>query len=254
MVKIEEWAMNMLHLIFANPHDALTEFALVEWSTDSLFHLRTLSRNTGLERPAMRFIQYFVSMNLTDANPPSSNARACVDLYGTVKSSDTDTALFGCVFLKLLSLGHRSRIWTQCVNRKDRAILYAAQVQLVNVAKELRNLEWLKPNPPPISRAEPKLCKSCETKTVAIWNKGFGQLGQGLGSTVPFEDISVLSQVAKAHFEFHQEWNARLKYCCGYAGRCVLLSPNELPGFLDENIRKLFEEVASRYKKLAEEV
>ncbi|CAE6476361.1 unnamed protein product [Rhizoctonia solani] len=254
MVKIEEWAMDMLYEIFANPHDTLTEFALVEWSADSLLHLRTLSRGTELDRPVMRFIQYFVSINLTDANPPSSNARACVELYEAVKSSDTDTALFGCIFLKLLSLGHRSPIWTQCVNRKDRAILYAAQVQLVHVAKELRNLEWLKPKPPPISRAEPKLCNSCENKTVAIWNKGFGQLGQGFGSTVPFEDITILSQVAKAHFEFHQEWRDRLRYCCGYAGRCSLLSPNVLPGFLDDSIRKLFEEIASRYKKLSEEV
>ncbi|CAE6475921.1 unnamed protein product [Rhizoctonia solani] len=254
MAKIEEWAMNMLHSIFANPHETLAEIALLDWSADSLLHLRTLARNTGLDRSTMRFVQYFVSVNLNDANPPSPNARACVDLYNATKSSGVDTALFGCVFLKLLSLGHRSRVWSQCVTNKDRAILYAAQVQLVNASKELKDLEWLKPNPPPISRAEPKLCTSCETKTAAIWKKGFGQLGQGLGSTLPFEDISILSQVAKIHFEFHQQWKDKLKYCCGYAGRCLLLSPNELPGFLDENIRKLYEEVTSRYKELTGEV
>ncbi|CAE6350779.1 unnamed protein product [Rhizoctonia solani] len=254
MVKIEEWAMNMLHSMFSNPHEALIEFALLDWSADSLLHLRTLARNTGLDRPAMRFIQYFISVNLSDASPPSHNARACVDLYNTAKSSDVDVALFGCIFLKLLSLGHRSRVWSQCVTNKDRAILYAAQVQLVNASKELQSLGWLKPNAPPISGAEPKLCKNCESKTVAIWKKGFGQLGQGLGSTSPFEDISILSQVAKTHFEFHQEWKDKLKYCCGYAGRCLLLSPTELPGFLDENIRKLYEEVASRYKELTSEV
>ncbi|CAE6459786.1 unnamed protein product [Rhizoctonia solani] len=200
MAKIEEWAMNMLHSIFANPHETLAEIALLDWSADSLLHLRTLARNTGLDRSTMRFVQYFISVNLNDANPPSPNARAC------------------------------------------------------NASKELKGLEWLKPNPPPISRAEPKLCTSCETKTAAIWKKGFGQLGQGLGSTLPFEDISILSQVAKIHFEFHQQWKDKLKYCCGYAGRCLLLSPNELPGFLDENIRKLYEEVTSRYKELTGEV
>ncbi|CAE6483579.1 hypothetical protein ACGC1H_005279 [Rhizoctonia solani] len=95
MVKIEEWAMNMLHSIFANPHETLAELALLDWNADTLFHLRTLARNTGLDRPTMRFVQYFISVNLNDANPPSPNARACVDLYNNTKSSEVDTALFG---------------------------------------------------------------------------------------------------------------------------------------------------------------
>ncbi|CAE7074630.1 unnamed protein product [Rhizoctonia solani] len=256
MTKIEEWAMGILRFIFAEPRETLTEFALLSWSADHLLHLRTLARNTALDRPAMRFIQYFISVNLNDTSPLSPNARACVDLYNTIKGSPAgvDTALFGCIFLKLLSLGHRSRVWSQCMSNKDRAILYAAQVQLVSASRELRSIGWLKPKFPSTVREEPELCSSCTKKSVSIWQKGFGQLGQGLGSNLPFEDITILSQVAKVHFEFHREWRDGLKYCCGYARRCFLYSPSGLPGYLDENIRKLFEEVASRYQELAGEV
>ncbi|KAG8707210.1 hypothetical protein FRC11_007602 [Ceratobasidium sp. 423] len=176
MIKLEEWAIDRLHSIFTNPHRSLTIFASRSWSADDLFHLRALSCDTELEQPAMIFIQYFISINLRELSDPSCptdslNARSCMDLYDIVKNSDLvdEPILLGCMFLNLLSLGHRSRIWSEDMTRKDRAILYAAQVQLVDAATELQNLEWLRLDPPSIELAESRLCENCDINIKTVW-------------------------------------------------------------------------------------
>ncbi|KAG8707211.1 hypothetical protein FRC11_007603, partial [Ceratobasidium sp. 423] len=254
--KLEVWAIHALHFMFTDHHETLTRSVSRIWGTDTILRLRTLSRNTELERPVASFIQYFITINLEDMTSPvcendSRNARACMDLYDIVKKPDVDPVLLGCIFLKVLSLGHRSWIWLERMTRKDRPILYAAQVQFVNASSEIQNLEWLRPYPVCRELVEEYWCDTCESKVMATWNRLFGKLGRDLGSGLPLKDVLLLSQVAINRWRFYEECTNELENCCGRGGLSFLALPDGLLNYLDDNIQKLYEEVASRYRVLA---
>ncbi|KAH7334982.1 hypothetical protein B0J17DRAFT_96426 [Rhizoctonia solani] len=258
MANLEKWASSMLCSVFmnVNRHKTVTRFASQHWSADALFHLRNLSRNTYLEQPVVTFIQYFISISLRDVTHPSNstnslNAHACIDLYDIVKHPGVDPVLLGCIFLNLLSLGHRSRIWSEHVTRRDRAILYAAQVQFIDVTTELQNLGWLSLDSPIMKLVGCSfLCNACETKLTASWRKSFGEIGQGLGSGQQLKDVSLLSQLAKNRWDFYEGWKDICCQACETRGWLRL--PSNLIDFLNDNIQTLYEDVASRCGELAE--
>ncbi|CAE6360579.1 unnamed protein product [Rhizoctonia solani] len=167
-------------------------------------------------------------------------------------SGPNDPVLLGCIFLKLLSLGHRSRIWSERVTRKDKAILYAAQVQFVDASKEFKSLRWVRPDLPREAINVSKLCPKCESNVKNDWKKFFGELSEGMGSGLPLKDVSLLTQIAGFRWKSQREWESRIGSCDSSWKMGFYCSSEGLLNFLDERLRELYEEVAYRYWKLAE--
>ncbi|KAH7334984.1 hypothetical protein B0J17DRAFT_708529 [Rhizoctonia solani] len=61
-------------------------------------------------------------------------------------------------------------IWSNRVTQKDREIIYAAQVQLIDAACELQKLHWLGPDPPNEEMSESEFCRGCKSKTRDLWS------------------------------------------------------------------------------------
>ncbi|KDN42341.1 hypothetical protein RSAG8_06832, partial [Rhizoctonia solani AG-8 WAC10335] len=191
MIKVEEWALNALHTIFAGPAESLTRVASEPWNSETLLRLITFTRDTKLATHLSTFIQYFISVNTKettgdDTTAARTGAIACVGIYNGLKESNDDLALLGCAFLNILSLGHRSSIRGSGLTRHDRAVLYAAQVELIDVSTEFRFLQWLQ-SPGPILQHH--LCGTCYTMLTNLWTTAFYNCKKDLGSGVPLKDM-----------------------------------------------------------------
>jgi hypothetical protein len=100
-----------------------------------------------------------------------------------------------------------------------------------------------------------KLCPECKNIVVNEWKQFFGELGKGMGSGLPLKDVSLLTQIIDFRWEAYTEWrNRRESRGDGRRRRGLCCSLDNLLDFLDERLRELYEEVASRYWKLAEYV
>ncbi|CAE6503031.1 unnamed protein product [Rhizoctonia solani] len=263
MAGLEEWAMDALFRIFQRPCRALINLASQHWNGEVMLQLINISRNTRLNHPIVAFVQYFISVNIKeiagetidkDKPPVHPNALVCVHIYNVLKDSNSDPALFGFVFLSLLSLGHRSPIWSSNLSGRDRAIFYAAQAQLIDTTKEL-SLKWLQPNPTLDSKTH--FCPKCRGHITALWKQCFGALSNGLGSGLPLKDVSLLSSLPQSAWRFRMEWYHDLafgcKSCIGNM-RSDWGARKEFLHSLEANTQTLFEEVASRYGAFAREV
>ncbi|KAF8673618.1 hypothetical protein RHS04_07607 [Rhizoctonia solani] len=305
MIKLEDWAIDKLHFMLKGSSETVKELiSLAEkWSASTLLELRTLSRNTKLERPVLSFIQRLVSLNLHDATRSDFlGSYTSVDIFNIIKASDyqstqvgvsasnsvsfidrlqslmgyptsndsapfpnplilsepgDDSVLLGYIFLNVLSLGHRSRIWSGRINRKDKAILYAAQVQFVDALTEFQTLKkWVVPDPPREITSLSTLCPECKDIIINSWKSFFGEFCQKMGSGLPLKDVSLLSQIADFHRKSEEEWENKTRGCMNFLTAkslsFKLCTPEEPLKFLDLNMQKFYEEVAFRYKMLAE--
>jgi hypothetical protein len=86
---------------------------------------------------------------------------------------------------------------------------------------------------------------------MAAWNRCFRDLGKGLGSDLPLKDVSLLSQVGKNRWIFHEECTSGLAQCCGFRGWCFLPLPDGMLNKIDSQIKSIYEEIAAVYKEIA---
>ncbi|KAG8758551.1 hypothetical protein FRC11_003469 [Ceratobasidium sp. 423] len=255
MTRLEGWATETLCKVFESPSSPLAELATKPWTNTLLMRFITFSRNTKLSQPVMTFMHYFISINLkerTGQDKPfdNPNALTCVDIYNDLKDSNRDPVLFGCVFLGLLSLGHRSSIWSLNLSGKDRAIFYAAQAQLIDIANELQIFKWLRPDP--VLDPRTPFCSKCKWRITTLWRQCFGELIKGLGSGLPLKDVSLLFSIPQSYWKFHIEWNQYPLFHCeqnsGTRDRGIYMT---FLHSLEANIQKMFEELGSRYRAFA---
>ncbi|CAE6480174.1 unnamed protein product [Rhizoctonia solani] len=140
MIKLEEWAINALQTMLTKLGHSFYQISH-NWNYAGLVQLRELTRNTNLDSPVRAFIQYLIyriAQNIRrnqSTGSGSSKTADLAELYQGFKNSNDDNALLGCVFLNVLSLGHRSQVWSH-LTRDDKAILYAAQALLTDLSRE----------------------------------------------------------------------------------------------------------------------
>ncbi|CAE6388932.1 unnamed protein product [Rhizoctonia solani] len=248
MVELEQWTIDALRTSFTGPTTTLAKIASENWDCDTVLKLRAFTKATKIELPVLTFIQYLVSVGSKDEAIAASGDHIddipCVGLYRNFKESDIEPVLFGCAFLNILSLGHRSPVWAGCLTRNDRAILYAAQAQLVNASEGLGlDLGWLSA---PRSATPGQLCDKCSTRLLEKWNRSFGQCSKDLGSGYPLKDVSLLAQLPTYRHIISSGWGS----ACKQNSRCV----PTLLGSVDTHIQQVFTKATSHYKKVVEEL
>ncbi|KAJ1306213.1 hypothetical protein OPQ81_010921 [Rhizoctonia solani] len=269
MSKLENWAVKALHAVFTESANSLRQIPY-EWNCNTLLQLRELTRETDLDSSVRAFIQYLIYKIVRDiqrdqgASECSSKITDLIDIYRGFKKSDEDNALLGCVFLNILSLGHRSQVWLK-LGRYDKAILYAAQAQLTNLPNEFvpGSLAWVTKPDPELAQ---QLCTGCQLRLSSLWDKLFGECSEGLGSNVPLKDVLFLVKMPEYRWTLWNEMRQVALSVCNLGplappsspatprtsriDKCSLLP---LLNDIDQHIRDLYEQTTSRYRAIAQE-
>ncbi|KAL5638483.1 hypothetical protein ACGC1H_005238 [Rhizoctonia solani] len=268
MTKLEEWAINALHTIFTKSTHSFCRIPH-NWRYDDFLRLRELARKTTLDSPVRAFIQYLIYKiaqdirSNQDVGDCSSKITGLVEIYQGLKRSNDDNALLGCVFLNILSLGHRSQVWSS-LTRDDKSILYAAQVQLTDLPRVFipGSLAWLaKPDP---EQAQ-VLCVGCRSSLSVLWNEIFGECNEGIGSTTPLKDVLFLTAMPEYFWTLWSKMNEATLGSCTSAkplsssratsntSRTVTCSLRPLLNYVDQHIQSVYEQAASQYWAIVEE-
>lgn len=192
MSGIGYWSRSQLRQVLKS----LTHFVNSEW--DKYIILQAVDLASRCPNRLANEIGAFVwlALSTSAANNPiaylpplSSNLDTCVALFKDPNIRDTYPTLFGYVFTVILSLGHRSFVWTNWLTREDRIVLNAAQVHLISLRRETTlRLSWLS-RPP--SQNWGGFCTTCSMHMDNAWRASFARCGT-LDSDVPLEDISRL--------------------------------------------------------------
>ncbi|CAE6529968.1 unnamed protein product [Rhizoctonia solani] len=263
MTRLEEWAMNAFSTIFT---DSILSFCEnpYYWHYDDLLRLIELTRKTTLGAPARVFGQYLIYRIARDVRHDQSvggnspNITSLVEIYQGLKRSHNHNTLLGCVFLNVLSLGHRSRVWAS-LTRDDKAILYAAQAQLTDLPHEFApgSFTWLTK---PGSEQTRGLCAECQSRLSTIWSETFGECSDRLGSNTPLNDVLILAEMPKY---CRALWSRMDETDLGSS--TALSSPpttldhtatcsiRPLVRHVDQRVENLYEQAASRYWAIVEE-
>ncbi|KAF8601018.1 hypothetical protein BDV93DRAFT_525064 [Ceratobasidium sp. AG-I] len=148
------------------------------------------------------FILTILSMSIDNPAIPQNRVNSildtCVhwykDLAMSPQSKYFNRIAFGYVFALILSLGHRSAIWTDRLNREDRLMLYTAQAHLTCLQRDKSlDLDWLVV---PRTYLLEYVCSTCNKKFDSAWDASFG-VYLPLDSAIPLEDISKLVHLPK---------------------------------------------------------
>ncbi|CAE6415021.1 unnamed protein product [Rhizoctonia solani] len=267
MAKLEEWAMNALHIVFTESANSFRRVPY-DWKYGILLQLRGLTRETNLDLPVQAFIQYLIHKIVHDirhnqgASGCSSKIADLIEIYQGFKKLDDD-ALLGCVFLNILSLGHRSQVWSD-LTRDDKAILYAAQAQLTNLPQEFApgSLAWVT-KPDPVAQ---QLCDACQLRLSGVWDKIFRECNEGLGSNIPLKDVLFLAEMPEYRWALWSEMSQVAPTVCTLSPLVPPSSPatsstsrpitcpiRSLLNDVDQYIQDVYEQAASRYRAIARE-
>ncbi|CAE7126355.1 unnamed protein product [Rhizoctonia solani] len=262
MTKLAEWAMNALGTVFTKSANSFRRTPY-GWKYSTLLQLRDLTRGTSLDSSVRAFIQYLIHKITQDIrqNQDSgdywSKVTDLIEIYRGLKNSDDDSALLGCVFLNILSLGHRSQVWSY-LTRDDKAVLYAAQAQLTDLPQEFTpgSLAWVaKPDPGLVQ----ELCTGCRSSLSTIWDKIFSGCNEGLGSNIPLKDVLLLAEMPEYRWTLWSKMNEIASGACSAvtassssstSARPTICSIIPLVNFVDQHIQDVYEQATSRYREV----
>ncbi|KAF8598159.1 hypothetical protein BDV93DRAFT_547508 [Ceratobasidium sp. AG-I] len=201
-------------------------------------------------------------LSISIENPPTPQdsltpiLNTCVHWYKNLSPSShimPERTIFGYVFALILSLGHRSAVWTDNLTRADRLILYAAQAHLTCLKQDIVvDLGWIyNPRGYYIGNTA---CLTCGKQLDSVWDASFGLCGP-LSSYMPLEDVTKLVQLPKyrqafANIVLSENWE---RLCEGEdegegeGERCGAM----MLGVVDGCIEKSFWSLAGKYNYFA---
>lgn len=267
MSQLGEWAMNALQTVFTESANSFRQIPY-DWKYSTLLQLMQLTRETNLDSPVRAFIQYLIYRITQDVRHTqgtsecSSKITDLIEIYQGLKNSN-ENALLGCVFLNILSLGHRSLVWSH-LGKDDKAVLYAAQAQLTDLPHEFvpGSLDWVaKPDPGQTQ----ELCTGCQLSLSGTWDRIFRDCTEGLGSSIPLKDATLLAEMPEYRWSL---WSSMgeitLDSCTAVApppgsqalpstSRRVTCSIRPLLKTVDQHIQDVYEQVTSRYRIISKE-
>ncbi|CAE7079279.1 unnamed protein product [Rhizoctonia solani] len=174
--------------------------------------------------------------------------RLCTKLYKEKSLLVDAPGIFGFVFAVILSLGHRSSVWTNDMTREDRRVLFAANSMFTCLRDHTDlGVGWLLQ--PTDMRDVIKDCPDCSklknTGFKAWWDSGFGQCGK-LSSQIPLEDIRHIVRLPHYRNLFSDASSVR-RYC----GKGC---PARLLAYIDEHMESLYHALTKKYQDLKETV
>ncbi|QRW24716.1 polyadenylate-binding protein, cytoplasmic and nuclear [Rhizoctonia solani] len=169
----------------------------------------------------------------------------CADLY-TEKDLLVNTPdMFGFIFSVVLSLGHRSRVWTR-LTREQRRVLYAGNSTLVQLCDHTDlGINWLL-EPSEILEIF-KDCPNCRNPSNINkwWSDTFGRC-QGLNSPIPSEDIRYIVRLPE--YRYSISWASKSQPWLPCGSKCI----HTLRTYIDEHMEALYCALAKKYRYLEE--
>ncbi|KAH7334309.1 hypothetical protein B0J17DRAFT_720720 [Rhizoctonia solani] len=224
--RLAGWAKEQLLLIF----NSTSRVAENIWGADTLLQLATLaaSANEEFHSKAHIFLRYslspwtVLSIDLCSA--------FLVDRYILLFKDpavlETSKELFGWVFLFVLSLGHESKKWREQLALKDRAVLYAAELEMTSLC-DYQDLDvaWLLP-PNHTAWYLDICCDSCWEHCESTWDSSFGQVGL-LDSSMLLSDIRMLLLLPRFRQAFAKAAHSPQWPCKARCGETVLASADQ---------------------------
>lgn len=210
MSKFTEWAVSQLELVLGSMY----ELAERSWDKPTLLRLHSCARSSGSPKIislVSNFIQYFISIWTVPDNRPtgrehaSSNLNTCVQIFKDPDLPKDDPALFGCAFVSILSLGHRSMVWASSITRGQRAALYFAQVQLTALSGELEHVEWMVDTYP--WQLVVWTCQQCNWEFMRLWNEIRKRVAPDLRSDAPLKGVTALARLPQFRRILSNGWN-----------------------------------------------
>ncbi|KAB5587842.1 hypothetical protein CTheo_8716 [Ceratobasidium theobromae] len=219
--ELEVWAGRQLELILKSMYS----LSQGEWDTDTLFRLLSHSGSTypicDLARPSAIFVQHFISISAEHTEEQPSNLDTCIRLYLDLSLLTCDLVVFGCAFAFMMSLDPRSTLQSLILTRMEKAVLRAAQVELLPISETLESVHWLT-SPVEELPFYDKLCSGCQLQLRTLWAKTFGKCN-GLKSRSLGKDIGFLCRLPQYRRYFADQWDTN--QCFKVENRYI--QPNE---------------------------
>jgi hypothetical protein len=188
MDKLDHWIQSQLVEIFDQSTRKLAD-ALDKEILIRLITYMPTTRSTAYRQRILMFIQFTLCkliIGFTSPGQVSPNLSMFVDLYKNQSLQANNAGLFGFIFAAILSLGHRSSIWTDQLTRDDRTILYAAYADLTQLCDHTDlDVGWLAQ---PAKIKDPCHKPNCAQNFEKLWKSTFA-VCKNLNSPVPLEDI-----------------------------------------------------------------
>lgn len=239
MKNLESWVYSQIRLMVKSEE----VLAAQQWPGGDLIKLFTYLQTDNMldcQHELLTLIQLIlcpstIQRSQSAAEDPG-NLLVYAQLYKTQHLATSNPVLFGTLFAIVLSLGHRSSVWTQHLTRDDRTVLFAAHADLTKLRdhKDL-DVAWL--TEPPRVR---EVCSQsgCSQAFSKAWDKSFARCKR-LDSPVALEDVKHLLNLPRHRLEFSkqcQSWDCQ--------SRCAQKSLDKI----DAAIRGLFCGLAKKYE------
>ncbi|KAF8593403.1 hypothetical protein BDV93DRAFT_612242 [Ceratobasidium sp. AG-I] len=247
MSKLHDWACSRLKGVLK----LATEIFNTSWDKGTIMQVATClyEESHWLNCNLHAFILLTLSTSaqnnpIAHQLPVSSNLDTCVALYKDPSLPKTYPAIFGYVFTVILSLGHRSSVWTNQLTREDRNILYAAQVHLMSLGDDPDlDLSWLSQSP---SKYRIEFCSdSCIKDTNTAWSASFALCGAS-DSVIPLVDVSMLVLLPGYRQLFADSARSNFKSCIN---ECACNALNSI----DAWTQAIFAAMCNKYKYFVED-
>ncbi|CAE6421292.1 hypothetical protein ACGC1H_006718 [Rhizoctonia solani] len=191
----------------------------------------------------MRLILSSLVMDAYDLNKDVPQGRiidVCAALYNRRDLLINSPGLFGFIFAVIVSLGHRSPIWTNSLTREDRRVLYAANTILTYLGDQADlGVDWLS------NRSVVKsTCSQCSNLVNSWWDKAFLECAN-FQSRVLLEAIRCVVALPSYHLHFRVLSGGKPLSC-----QCL----NNINADIDRHIENVYCHLTEKYKFLVDTV
>ncbi|CAE6448310.1 unnamed protein product [Rhizoctonia solani] len=245
MKRLDVWSQIQIHAVLQ--HLVVTRQSADDWGAPVILRLVQYLQNTSLAFSRCKLLdltRHIISTlverayELNNEIPQGTIIDVCAALYKEKDLLINTPEFFGFIFAVIVSLGHQSPIWTNCLTREDRRVLYAANTTLTRLASHADlDVGWVMD-----PTALKKVCPQCPSGFDASWNKAFSQC-DGLKSRVPLEDLRHVVTLPVYRMRF---WLANRVAPC----KCAVTVMNNIEPRMDT----LYSGLTEKYKFLVETV
>ncbi|CAE6487197.1 unnamed protein product [Rhizoctonia solani] len=245
MTRIDTWSQRHIHTILTSWLPPYPE----NWDTEFVLQLAQYMQSTtvtGYSDDILVRMRVILACLVTDAYDRDKDApRGCIidmcaALYNRKDLLINSPGLFGFLFAVIVSLGHRSSIWTHDLTREDRRVLYAASTILTCLRDQADlGIDWVS-NRSVLNST----CSQCSHFVNLWWHDAFSECGD-FQSRVLLEDIRRVVALPSYHLRF-RELAGRKSFSC----QCL----NKINADIEQHIEDVYCNLTEKYTFLVQTV
>ncbi|KEP51794.1 hypothetical protein V565_055810 [Rhizoctonia solani 123E] len=245
MTRIDAWSQRHIHTILTSWLPPYPE----NWDTEFVLQLAQYMQSTtvtGYSYDILVRMRLILACLVTDAYDRDKDAPRgriidmCAALYNRKDLLINGPGLFGFLFAVVVSLGHRSSIWTNDLTREDRRVLYAASTILTCLRDQADlGIHWFS-NRSVLNST----CSQCSHFVNLWWHDVFSECGD-FQSRVLLEDIRRVVALPSYHLRF-RELADRKSFSC----QCL----NKINADIEQHIEDVYCNLTEKYTFLVQTV